>query len=160
MEKVMIKRLISVCFVAIIVFGIFGCAKTAGDSFVAETETVGPENTAVENEEDKNIEGEEAVDTADAASKSAGTAVESSDVLREMDEYRNHFIGLYTSNALSDDQVFFNAPDIHKDGFEMYPNKLSICSHFISSQYFLIIVYMQNVIKTMGKLNSSLDNVA
>ena len=41
----MIKRLISVCSVAILLFGIYGCAQTVEEASVAETETVSEEET-------------------------------------------------------------------------------------------------------------------
>ena len=56
MEKVMVKRLISVCFVVIIVFSIFDCAQTTEDSFVAETETVETGYTEAESEEEADAE--------------------------------------------------------------------------------------------------------
>ena len=39
------KRLINICIVGILVFGIYGCAQTVENVPVAETETVKTENT-------------------------------------------------------------------------------------------------------------------
>ena len=48
MEKVMVKRLISVCIVVILTFCIYVCAQTAVDNSVTEPETVESENTDAE----------------------------------------------------------------------------------------------------------------
>ena len=50
MKKVMIKRLINVCFVVILTFCIYSCAQTAEDASVTEPETVGTESTETEEE--------------------------------------------------------------------------------------------------------------
>lgn len=50
------KRLICVYIAAILVFGICGCARTAVDAPVVETESVETENTTTESEEEETIE--------------------------------------------------------------------------------------------------------
>lgn len=47
-EKVMVKRLISVCFVVTFIFGVCGCVQTAKDSLVAEPEIVDSKNISEE----------------------------------------------------------------------------------------------------------------
>lgn len=49
----MMKRLIIVCIVVILIFGICGCAQTVNDTPAAETENIATENTEVEVEEEK-----------------------------------------------------------------------------------------------------------
>ena len=44
------KRLINICIVVILLFGIYGCARTAEDAPVVEIETVKTENTDAESE--------------------------------------------------------------------------------------------------------------
>lgn len=52
----MIKRLICVCTTVILVFIVFGCAQTAEDTFVAETEAVETEYTKIEDTEASDAE--------------------------------------------------------------------------------------------------------
>lgn len=52
------KRLINICTVPIIVFSIYGCAQTAEDAPVAETETVKTENVDVADAETKTMDTE------------------------------------------------------------------------------------------------------
>lgn len=54
------KGLISVCIAAILVFSIFGCARTAEDASAAETETVETGHTEIESEEEPDTEDTEA----------------------------------------------------------------------------------------------------
>ena len=50
--KIMRKRLISVCFIAIIVFSVYACGQTVSDNPAAETEIAGKEDTEIVEKED------------------------------------------------------------------------------------------------------------
>ena len=118
------KRIISICVAAILILSICGCARTAEDTLAEEMGTVETANTETESEEGPDIEGEAKTNTDDAGTTVNGEAygqseeetvsqesaegrdetdTESEDILREIDEYRSHFIGLYTSNALNNE---------------------------------------------------------
>lgn len=53
------KRLIGVCIVMVLVCDIFGCARTAEDAPVAETESMETGNTKIENAEEKEADAED-----------------------------------------------------------------------------------------------------
>ena len=107
----MIKRFISVCIVAIIVFNIYGYAKTTEGTLVTEPKTVESEYTdagsaksAISAEEYSQSEEEmiplELVDNQDKTDM-----VSLLDILREIEEYKSRFIELYTSNASEDTEA-------------------------------------------------------
>lgn len=50
------KRLISICTIVILLYGIYGCAKTDEDVSVAETESVKTENTETESKEADSVD--------------------------------------------------------------------------------------------------------
>ena len=77
----MIKRFISVCIVVIWAFNLCGCAQTTKESIVAETEKIQWE-------------------TEEVAPQAAD--LDAMAILHEIDDYIEHFTGLYTSNTLGD----------------------------------------------------------
>ena len=104
----MIKRLISICIVAIIVFNIYGYAKTTEETLVTEPKTVESEytdtedaETAISAEEYSQIE--EGITSFESVNNQGETDMVSLlDILREIEEYKSRFIELYTSNASED----------------------------------------------------------
>lgn len=68
------KRLISVCIVVILLFGIFDCVQTAEDGQITEPETVETEHTETEREEDMDTEGTDIEDTETATDEDAPIA--------------------------------------------------------------------------------------
>ena len=114
MEKVMIKRLISVCIAVILVFGICGCAQTAEDASVAETETV--EYAEIENEDETYAADTEETDMADAESESEKTAISGEEyseseeqaepiyiIQPEIDQPQTHRYELYVEDVTWDE---------------------------------------------------------
>lgn len=110
----MMKKIVSVCITGILVYGICGCAQTAENTPYAGTETVETENTEIESEEkthtgdaETTVKGEEnrhsgeGIVSPESVDEQGETGTESEDILREIEEYRSHFIGLYTTNALT-----------------------------------------------------------
>ena len=110
------KRFISICTAIILVCGICSCAQTTEDTSATEPENMETEDTEAESEEEADAKDAETTITTEEYGQSEGgmdspesvddqgeTDATSLDILHEIEEYRSHFIGLYTSNALSDE---------------------------------------------------------
>ena len=122
-QQILRKRFISICTTIILGCGICGCAQTTAETLAAESENMEIGTTKAESEEEADRENaekdiveeeyaqtEEEIASPESAEGQDETDAKSLDILHEIEEYRSHFIGLYTSNALSDE-----IPDVESE---------------------------------------------